>query len=185
MNNHASTLSPILGFLFCMGATITALGQESIKLSDWSQIVQAEAPLSIKFAPLSVAAPAAQDENQAVAEYAPLGKTKGKARKMIRLSNMSGASAGDCTLLKYVGVIVAVQYDRETAVKIVGITIQTKDGSRQHINIEPKLYDDFRLPNADQGWVYTLLAKGKKVRVSAFACGISGDVLIAHNVSAI
>lgn len=185
MNTHSSTLNPVLGFLFWVGVTITALGQESIKSSDCSQIDKAKAPLFVTFEPLQVAAPPAQDRNQAVAEYAPRGKSKAKSRMMIRLSNMSETLAGDCTLLKYVGVIVAVQYDRETSVNIIGITIQTRDGSRQHINIDQKLYDDFRLPSADQGWVYTLLAKGKKIRVSAFACGISGDVLIAHGISAI
>ena len=132
----------------------------------------------------SIAAPPTQDRNQAIAEYAPRGKSKSKSR-MIRLSNMSEGLEGDCTLLKYAGVIVGVQYDQETSTNIIGITIQTRDGSRKHINIEQELYDDFRLSRADQGWVYTLLAKGKKVRVSAFACGVSGGVLIAHGISAV
>lgn len=89
---------------------------------------------------------------------------------------------GDCVVRKYSGTIIKVHYDKEFGVQIDGFTLLGSRGLRTYLNVDPTLYEDFRLPRAEIGWLPTLIRKNNRVRVDAYVCGASGGVIIANNI---
>ncbi|RMG00737.1 MAG: hypothetical protein D6735_13090 [Acidobacteria bacterium] len=103
--------------------------------------------------------------------------------KLIALYNLTDGYG--CPVARFTGTIVHVKYDEELALRVLGITLVTRKGDREYINVDQSLYEEFKLPRAELGWVHTLLAKGRKVRITAFMCGVSGGVMFLHHVRAL
>lgn len=100
---------------------------------------------------------------------------------MLAVYNLVDDPTG-CEIRHYSGTIIKVHHDEEYATKIDGFTLLGAKGERDYFNIDPDIYDDFRLPRSDIGWLPTLIAANNRVRVDAYLCGVSGGVALAHNV---
>jgi hypothetical protein len=100
-------------------------------------------------------------------------KTSYARGKLIRISNMNASSKSDytCQLTTYVGPIVALKYEEEET-EPYAIIIQLKNGRRIFIGLDENLYRG--LSEADLSHIEVTLVKGKRVRVKAYGCGVSG-----------
>jgi hypothetical protein len=116
-------------------------------------------------------------ENRA---WADIGRRNGKT-VMFAAYNLSGDPTG-CVVRKFDGTIIKVHYDEEFAMRIDGFTLSSK--GRTYFNLEESVYDEFKLPRSDIGWLPTLIAVNKKVHVDAHLCGASGGFAIAQNIIA-
>lgn len=92
---------------------------------------------------------------------------------------------GDCVVRTYAGTIIKIHHDEEFGVRIDGFTLLGPRGERNFMNVEQSIYEDFRLPRSDIGWLPTLIATGNRVRINAYLCGASGGVEIANNIVSI
>ena len=119
----------------------------------------------------------AQPRNPAEADVRQTGRTS----VMVSVHNLVDDPA-DCVLRHYSGTIIKVHHDEEYGIRIDGFTLLGPRGERNYLNVDQSIYEDFRLVRADIGWVPTLIAPNKKVRVDAYLCGASGGVAMAHNV---
>jgi hypothetical protein len=100
---------------------------------------------------------------------------------MVAVSNLD-EDAGDCVTRHYSGTIIKVHHDAEYGIQIDGFTLLGPRGERNYFNVDQSIYEDFRLPRSDIGWLPTLIATNSKVRVDAHLCGVSGGVAIAQNI---
>jgi hypothetical protein len=119
----------------------------------------------------------AQPRNPAEADIRQSGRTS----IMVSVNNLVDDPA-DCVLRHYSGTIIKVHHDEEYGIRIDGFTLLGSRGERNYFNVDQSIYDDFRLVRADIGWLPTLIAPNKKVRVDAYLCGASGGVAMAHNI---
>jgi hypothetical protein len=116
----------------------------------------------------------AQNENHPYGEF---GETK-QGHGLVALYNMT--SQGDCHPVEYVGAIVAVRFDEEFATQIQGFTIADKDDDRTYFNFEAPEIGEISYVTLES--IPFLIKKGRRVRVSAFACGAAGRVLMANHI---
>lgn len=77
--------------------------------------------------------------------------------------------------------IVNRTYDPKNKVRLNGIVVRAKDGSRGFINIDDTLYD--RLARMDQYQLDDFLAEGRKTTVTLFICGQSIGVWHAEGIA--
>lgn len=100
-------------------------------------------------------------------------KTSYARGRLVRISNMNASSKSDytCQIKTYVGAIVALKYEEEET-EPYAIIIQLKNGRRLFIGLDENLYRG--LSEADLSHVEVTLVKGKRVRVKAYGCGVSG-----------
>lgn len=100
-------------------------------------------------------------------------KTSYARGRLIRISNMNESSKSDytCQIKTYVGAIAALKYGEEET-EPYAIIIQLKNGRRLFIGLDENLYRG--LSEADLSHVEVTLVKGKRVRVKAYGCGVSG-----------
>ncbi len=129
----------------------------------------------VVFAPLVMRA---QPRNPAEADIRQNRRTS----VMVSVHNLVDDPA-DCVLRHYSGTIIKVHHDEEYGIRIDGFTLLGSRGERNYFNVDQSIYDDFRLVRADIGWLPTLIAPNKKVRVDAYLCGASGGVAMAHNIT--
>jgi len=100
-------------------------------------------------------------------------KTSYARGRLVRISNMNPSSKSDytCRIKTHVGAIVALKYEEEET-EPYAIIIQLKNGRRLFIGLDENLYQG--LSEADLSHVEVTLVKGKRVRVKAYGCGVSG-----------
>jgi hypothetical protein len=93
--------------------------------------------------------------------------------RLSRISNMNAYLKNDdtCQIRTYVGAIVALKYEDE-GTEPYAIIIELKNGRRIFIGLDEALYQG--LSEADRSHVEIALVKGKRVRVRAYGCGVSG-----------
>lgn len=105
-----------------------------------------------------------------------------KGSVMVSVSNLVDDPTG-CVIRNYTGMIIKVHHDEEYGVRIDGFTLLGPKGERDYFNVEQGIYDEFRLPRSDIGWLPTLIKANNRVKVLAYLCGVSGGVALAHNIS--
>lgn len=109
-----------------------------------------------------------------LAQDATLINVKYNARgKLILISGMNDSLKNDytCQIKTYVGVVAALKYF-EDETDPYAIIIQLKNGRRIFIGLDENLYQG--LSEADRSSLEVTLVKGKRVRVRAYGCGVSG-----------
>jgi hypothetical protein len=108
-----------------------------------------------------------------LAQNASSIKTSYARGRLISISNMNASSKNDptCQIKTYVGSIIVLKYEDEET-EPHAIIIQLKNGRRIFIGLDGNLYQD--LSRADLSQVEVTLVKGKRVRVRAYGCGVSG-----------
>jgi hypothetical protein len=107
----------------------------------------------------------AQDERRITTSYAQ--------GKLVRISEMNAYLKKDytCQIKTYVGTIAALKYGDEE-VEPYAIIVRLKNDRRIFIGLDGSLYQV--LSRADLSHVEVNLVKGKRVRVRAYGCGVSG-----------
>lgn len=106
--------------------------------------------------------------------------------KMVLISRMYDLSGGstDCQgPEEYTGKIVSVSHYDNDPTLILAFTISLKNGRRLFVMLDSNLYS--HLSNADESWLYTLIARGKLVRVNLYMCGAGGNGLVADEIRAL
>lgn len=93
--------------------------------------------------------------------------------KVIRISNMNDSLKNDytCQIKTHVGTIVALKYI-EDETEPYAIIVQLRNGRHIFIGLDEDLYPG--LSEADRSHLEVTLVTGKRVRVRAYGCGVSG-----------
>lgn len=93
--------------------------------------------------------------------------------KLVRISEMNAYLKKDytCQIRTYVGAIAALKYEDEET-EPYAIIVRLKNDRRIFIGLDESLYQV--LSGADLSHVEVTLVKGKRVRVRAYGCGVSG-----------
>lgn len=135
---------------------------------------------SIGFLIFSATSLMAQGQNEVRVEYDPRQTDE---PRIIAIYNLVAGSESDCpSPFEYKGTIVQIKYDDDTGTRIIGFTISDRNERRTYFNIDEDFYEESKLPAVDMGWIDTLLRKGRRVEVLAYACGAVGRVLMANNI---
>lgn len=120
----------------------------------------------------------AQSSTRPSAKY---GGTRGNPR-LIELSNLAGASEGCVKRGPYIGTVVQRKFDDDEITPIGFVVREAKD-QRTYINLDDEQID--RMLMVDRDYLSSFLAKGKRLKVWAYACGAAGRVLYADRIVAL
>lgn len=107
--------------------------------------------------------------------------TRGNPR-LIELSNLGGSSEGCVKRGPFIGTLVQRKFD-DDEITLIGFVVRDAKDERTYINLDDEQID--RMLMVDRGYLSTFLAKGKRLKVWAFACGAAGRVLYADRIVAL
>jgi hypothetical protein len=107
--------------------------------------------------------------------------------RVVALSNLSKGGKG-CSSFTFAGKIAKANFDQQ-GLMVQSFVLETNDGERPLINVDPMSFDDPEMNRADMGWIVqglqTLLHANSYIQGSAFACGAAGRVLMLDKISSI
>lgn len=115
-------------------------------------------------------------------------ETVGNKSKLVALYNLASDYNDDVSCVAsrpYIATIIQVNFDSQFPGRVTGFSIMVSDGTRDFINVDQDLYEQFKLSRVELSLIPTLLAKGKKVRIISYGCGASGGVKTLHEVKAV
>jgi hypothetical protein len=98
---------------------------------------------------------------------------------LIELSNLAGNSEGCVKRGPYVGILVQRKFD-DDEITLIGFVLRDSKDQRTYINLDAQQVD--RMPVVDRSHLSSFLAKGKRLKVWAYACGAAGRVLYADKI---
>lgn len=102
--------------------------------------------------------------------------------RLIELSNLGGSSEGCVKRGPFIGTLVQRKFD-DDEITLIGFVVRDAKDERTYINLDDEQID--RMLMVDRGYLSTFLAKGKRLKVWAFACGAAGRVLYADRIVAL
>lgn len=100
---------------------------------------------------------------------------------VVRLSGL-GDEQGACARTRFSGRVAQRRFDPAIGTKLTGITIESRDGTRDFINVEiPAGTEAF-----DQRWIaqglQKLTTEGRRVTVAVLGCGAAGRVMYLDGI---
>ena len=95
---------------------------------------------------------------------------------------MAGDSEGCVKRGPYIGTLVQRKFD-DDEISLIGFVLRGSKDQRTYINLDDEQID--RMLMVDRGYVSLFLAKGKRLKVWAYACGAAGRVLYADRIVAL
>lgn len=102
--------------------------------------------------------------------------------RLIELSNLGGSSDGCVKRGPFIGTLVQRKFD-DDEITLIGFVVRDAKDERTYINLDDEQID--RMLMVDRGYLSSFLARGRRLKVWAFACGAAGRVLYADRIVAL
>lgn len=109
------------------------------------------------------------------------GGTRGNPR-LIEFSHLAGSSDGCVKRGPFIGTLVQRKFD-DDEITLIGFVVRDAKDQRTYINLDDEQID--RMLMVDRDYLSSFLAKGKRLKVWAYACGAAGRVLYADRIVAL